>query len=160
MCRPMAHRCAAIPLGKTVGFLVKYMPKLEAFFHYRNIDVSTLKELSKRWHKPDVYASGFKKQQRHTALWPMCTNRSTSWNVLPQALFETGGIKAPTLRRCAGRCPPRGLISLGAASADKFDPHVRPLRVTLCPPRGLHFPWGGPAENCPHASPWRTLKKN
>jgi oligoribonuclease len=56
--------------GNTIGqdrrFLVKYMPKLEAFFHYRNLDVSTLKELSKRW-KPEVYAS-FKKQQRHTAL--------------------------------------------------------------------------------------------
>jgi oligoribonuclease len=47
-------------------FLVKYMPKLEAFFHYRNIDVSTLKELAKRW-RPDVY-NGFKKQQKHTAL--------------------------------------------------------------------------------------------
>jgi oligoribonuclease len=47
-------------------FLVKYMPKLEAFFHYRNIDVSTLKELAKRW-RPDVYNS-FKKQQKHTAL--------------------------------------------------------------------------------------------
>lgn len=56
--------------GNSVGqdrrFLVRYMPKLEAFFHYRNLDVSTLKELSKRW-RPDVYAS-FKKQQRHTAL--------------------------------------------------------------------------------------------
>ena len=56
--------------GNSVGqdrrFLVKYMPKLEAFFHYRNLDVSTLKELSKRW-RPEVYAS-FKKQQRHTAL--------------------------------------------------------------------------------------------
>ncbi len=47
-------------------FLVKYMPKLEAFFHYRNIDVSTLKELAKRW-RPDVYTS-FRKQQKHTAL--------------------------------------------------------------------------------------------
>ena len=47
-------------------FLVKYMPMLEAFFHYRNIDVSTLKELAKRW-RPDVYAS-FRKQQKHTAL--------------------------------------------------------------------------------------------
>jgi oligoribonuclease len=47
-------------------FLVRYMPKLEAFFHYRNIDVSTLKELSKRW-RPDIYNS-FKKQQKHTAL--------------------------------------------------------------------------------------------
>lgn len=56
--------------GNTIGqdrrFLVKYMPKLEAFFHYRNLDVSTLKELSRRW-KPEVHAS-FKKQQRHTAL--------------------------------------------------------------------------------------------
>lgn len=47
-------------------FLAKYMPKLEAFFHYRNLDVSTLKELSKRW-APGVYKS-FKKKQRHTAL--------------------------------------------------------------------------------------------
>ena len=47
-------------------FLVKYMPKLEAFFHYRNIDVSTLKELAKRW-RPDVY-NGVRKQQKHTAL--------------------------------------------------------------------------------------------
>ncbi len=56
--------------GNTISqdrrFLVKYMPKFEAWFHYRNIDVSTLKELSKRW-KPEVYA-GFKKRQKHTAL--------------------------------------------------------------------------------------------
>ncbi len=56
--------------GNTISqdrrFLVKYMPKLEAFLHYRNLDVSTLKELSRRW-KPEVYAS-FKKQQKHTAL--------------------------------------------------------------------------------------------
>lgn len=53
-------------IGQDRRFLVKYMPLLEAFFHYRNIDVSTLKELSKRW-RPKVYKS-FKKQQRHTAL--------------------------------------------------------------------------------------------
>ncbi|MBK7003824.1 MAG: oligoribonuclease [Burkholderiales bacterium] len=53
-------------IGQDRRFLVKYMPKLEAFFHYRNIDVSTLKELSKRW-KPAVQTA-FKKQQRHTAL--------------------------------------------------------------------------------------------
>lgn len=47
-------------------FLVKFMPRLEAFFHYRNIDVSSLKELAKRWH-PEVYSS-FRKQQKHTAL--------------------------------------------------------------------------------------------
>ena len=47
-------------------FLANYMPALEAFFHYRNLDVSTLKELAKRW-KPEVAAS-FKKAQAHTAL--------------------------------------------------------------------------------------------
>ena len=61
----------AVPMcGNSIGqdrrFLVKYMPKLEAFFHYRNLDVSTLKELAKRW-KPEVYSS-FKKAQKHTAL--------------------------------------------------------------------------------------------
>jgi oligoribonuclease len=62
---------AMVPMcGNSIGqdrrFLVKYMPKLEAFFHYRNIDVSTLKELARRW-RPDV-CSSFKKQQKHTAL--------------------------------------------------------------------------------------------
>ena len=56
--------------GNTIGqdrrFLVKYMPKLEQWFHYRNLDVSTLKELAKRW-RPDVF-NAFKKQQAHTAL--------------------------------------------------------------------------------------------
>ena len=70
--------------GNTISqdrrFLVKYMPKLEAYLHYRNLDVSTLKELAQRWRpdvstlkelakrwRPDVY-SAFKKQQKHTAL--------------------------------------------------------------------------------------------
>jgi oligoribonuclease len=47
-------------------FLARCMPKLEAFFHYRNLDVSTLKELARRW-KPGVL-DGFKKAQAHTAL--------------------------------------------------------------------------------------------
>ncbi|ALT77624.1 oligoribonuclease [Paucibacter sp. KCTC 42545] len=47
-------------------FLAKTMPALESFFHYRNLDVSTLKELAKRW-KPELLA-GFKKAQAHTAL--------------------------------------------------------------------------------------------
>ena len=47
-------------------FLERYMPQLDAFFHYRNIDVSSLKELAKRW-RPEVYKS-FKKRRKHTAL--------------------------------------------------------------------------------------------
>lgn len=56
--------------GNTIGqdrrFLVKYLPRLEAYFHYRNIDVSTIKELTRRW-KPEV-TTAFKKAQKHTAL--------------------------------------------------------------------------------------------
>ena len=47
-------------------FLARYMPELEAFFHYRHIDVSTLKELARRW-APTV-ASGFNKKSSHLAM--------------------------------------------------------------------------------------------
>ena len=47
-------------------FLARLMPTLEAFFHYRNLDVSTLKELASRW-APNV-AEGFRKTSRHLAL--------------------------------------------------------------------------------------------
>lgn len=47
-------------------FMARYMPRLEAWFHYRNLDVSTLKELCKRW-QPQV-ARGFAKRSAHTAL--------------------------------------------------------------------------------------------
>ena len=47
-------------------FMARYMPELEAYFHYRNLDVSVFKELARRW-KPAVY-SGFKKASRHEAL--------------------------------------------------------------------------------------------
>lgn len=47
-------------------FLARCMPELEAFFHYRNLDVSSLKELAKRW-APEVF-KGFSKQSSHLAL--------------------------------------------------------------------------------------------
>jgi len=47
-------------------FMARWMPKLEAYFHYRNLDVSTLKELAKRW-RPDVMRS-FEKKSKHEAL--------------------------------------------------------------------------------------------
>jgi len=47
-------------------FMARWMPRLEAWFHYRNLDVSTLKELARRW-QPDVYRS-FDKKSRHEAL--------------------------------------------------------------------------------------------
>ena len=48
-------------------FMARCMPKLEAFFHYRNLDVSTIKELMKRWAPPNVL-SGFKKGGSHLAM--------------------------------------------------------------------------------------------
>lgn len=61
----------ASPLcGNTIGqdrrFMVKYMPKLEAYFHYRSIDVSTIKELTRRW-QPAIL-DGFEKKGVHLAL--------------------------------------------------------------------------------------------
>ena len=47
-------------------FMARHMPALETYFHYRNLDVSTIKELAKRW-APDV-AKGFKKHSAHLAL--------------------------------------------------------------------------------------------
>ena len=53
-------------IGQDRRFLVKYMPELESFLHYRNLDISTIKELARRW-RPDVVA-GTTKQNAHRAL--------------------------------------------------------------------------------------------
>lgn len=53
-------------IGQDRRFLYRYMPTLEAYFHYRNIDVSTLKELAARW-APHI-KDGFKKKSTHQAL--------------------------------------------------------------------------------------------
>ncbi len=68
--KPYVSKGASPLCGNTIGqdrrFLVKYMPKLESWLHYRNLDVSTLKELARRW-RPEVF-NAFKKRQAHTAL--------------------------------------------------------------------------------------------
>ena len=53
-------------IGQDRRFLARYMPELEAFFHYRNLDVSTLKELARRW-KPEI-AGGHEKKGTHLAM--------------------------------------------------------------------------------------------
>ena len=53
-------------IGQDRRFLFKYMPELESYFHYRYLDVSTLKELARRW-KPEIL-DGFKKQGTHQAM--------------------------------------------------------------------------------------------
>jgi oligoribonuclease len=62
----------AVPLcGNSIGtdrrFLQEYMPELEAYFHYRNVDVSTIKELARRWY-PDMVAASPEKESAHRAL--------------------------------------------------------------------------------------------
>lgn len=62
----------SVPLcGNSIGtdrrFLQQYMPELEAFLHYRNVDVSTLKELARRWH-PEALSSLPEKATTHRAL--------------------------------------------------------------------------------------------
>ena len=62
----------SVPLcGNSIGtdrrFLQEYMPALEEFFHYRNVDVSTVKELARRWH-PEVVAALPEKASAHRAL--------------------------------------------------------------------------------------------
>lgn len=53
-------------IGQDRRFLYRYMPELERYFHYRYLDVSTLKELARRW-KPEILA-GFTKESTHQAL--------------------------------------------------------------------------------------------
>jgi oligoribonuclease len=53
-------------IGQDRRFLCKYMPRLADFFHYRNLDVSTLKELVKRWHP--ALLQGIKKESKHLAM--------------------------------------------------------------------------------------------
>src|ERR1700691_4694310 len=70
--REHISEAGSIPLcGNSIGtdrrFLQEYMPDLEVFFHYRNVDVSTIKELARRW-KPDVLASMPEKESAHRAL--------------------------------------------------------------------------------------------
>ena len=68
--KPYVQKGKSPMCGNTIHqdrrFMVRTMPKLENYFHYRNVDVSTLKELCRRW-KPEL-VTGFKKHQKHTAL--------------------------------------------------------------------------------------------
>lgn len=67
---PLVPRGKAPMCGNSIcqdrRFMARWMPRLEAFFHYRNVDVSTLKELARRW-QPEAYRS-FEKKSRHEAL--------------------------------------------------------------------------------------------
>jgi len=64
-CEKSASPLCGNSIGQDRRFLFKHMPRLETFFHYRNIDVSSVKELVKRWY-PSL--PGFKKEKTHLAL--------------------------------------------------------------------------------------------
>ena len=64
-CEKGASPLCGNSIGQDRRFLVKHMPLLEDFFHYRNIDVSTIKELVKRWYPA---LSRFEKEKTHLAL--------------------------------------------------------------------------------------------
>lgn len=68
--KPWVDAGASPMCGNSIGqdrrFMVRHMPKLEAYFHYRNLDVSTIKELARRWD-PQML-KGFKKTGAHLAL--------------------------------------------------------------------------------------------
>jgi oligoribonuclease len=59
--RPDSSPLCGNSIGQDRRFLIKYMPRLNAFFHYRNVDVSTIKELVRRWYPRSAYAPEKKK---------------------------------------------------------------------------------------------------
>jgi len=65
-CEPRFSPMCGNSICQDRRFLARYMPTLEAFFHYRNLDVSSIKELAKRW-RPDLI-DGLKKESTHKAL--------------------------------------------------------------------------------------------
>ncbi|MBI4677964.1 MAG: oligoribonuclease [Elusimicrobia bacterium] len=65
-CLPRASPLCGNTIGQDRRFLLKYMPRLHDFFHYRSIDVSTLKELVLRWYPPESHFP--QKPEKHEAL--------------------------------------------------------------------------------------------
>ena len=124
--------------GNTIGqdrrFLVKYMPRLEAYFHYRNLDVSTLKELAKRW-RPEVYNS-FKKQQKHTALADVHESID-ELAALPGTLPEAWTDR-PRIKFALGKNPIRAIIEGCAAKQQRI------LYISLHTPGSRHQAKMGP----------------
>ncbi len=84
----------SVPLcGNSIGtdrrFLQEYMPSLEEYFHYRNIDVSTIKELAKRWY-PEELATLKEKSSSHRAL------DDVRESIAELAHYRTSVFRAPT----------------------------------------------------------------
>lgn len=67
LCEPASVPLAGNSVHQDRRFLARYMPRLEQFLHYRNVDVSTIKELASRWY-PDVFNRAPEKSKNHRAL--------------------------------------------------------------------------------------------
>jgi oligoribonuclease len=81
-------------------FLFRYMPELETYFHYRNLDVSTVKELAKRW-KPEII-KGFKKKTKHLALSDIIDSINELKYYREHFIFQENSVKSEG-RSCHGR---------------------------------------------------------
>ncbi|HSR68852.1 MAG TPA: oligoribonuclease [Acidobacteriota bacterium] len=67
LCQPRSAPLAGNSVHHDRRFLARYMPRLEQFLHYRNVDVSTVKELAARWY-PDIFSQAPEKSKNHRAL--------------------------------------------------------------------------------------------
>lgn len=87
-------------IGQDRRFLFKYMPELESYFHYRYLDVSTLKELARRW-KPEIWMA--LKSRERIRPWTISVSPWPNWRIIARTLLScnSGG--------CRGRCALPGL---------------------------------------------------
>ena len=77
--KPDASPLCGNSIGQDRRFLVKYMPKLNAFFHYRNVDVSSIKELVHRWYPRSSLRAG--KEENPTTSWMISGSPSKSLSI-------------------------------------------------------------------------------
>jgi hypothetical protein len=142
-------------IGQDRRFMVRYMPQLEAWFHYRNLDVSTLKELCRRW-KPDL-AKGFVKKSEHTALTDIRESIERV-EVLPRALHQA--VIGQLQESCFGFCrrnwrsPPSPAISRACAGKGKFLAVTAVARTATFP--DLRQPPAAIFAARSRGSPWMT----
>ncbi len=117
-------------IGQDRRFMARYMPTLEDFFHYRNLDVSTLKELCKRW-QPEMLQGLQEEGQAHRR-WPTSTSPSTSCKYYRRA-FPEGLIARP--RRTKGQPLRLPVLLTGSLSRSPVAGGISP-----CGRRGGYLP--------------------
>ena len=132
-------------IGQDRRFLARYMPRLEAFFHYRNVDVSSLKELAKRW-RPEVCAS-FKKQQKHTALADVHESIDELAHYRTHFLRVDEAAAPSAAAICISASGPRPAWAASASGRQMIVASPAPIRsAARAPSRGAPTPASPPAR--------------